>query len=79
MTPDETRATNALAQLKDALAAWNPMRKRYRIGDREMEFNSTADILALIRYWEGELQRATRAARAAAGLPTGGRFYVVPR
>lgn len=75
----EVRASTALESLKTALAAWNPLRKRYRIGDREMEFNSTAEILKLIAYWEGELQRDQNKTKLAAGLAGGGRFYVRAR
>lgn len=48
-------AQKALADARAALAAWQPTKRRYRIGDREMEFNSTADIITLITYWEGQV------------------------
>ena len=50
-----SQAEKALADAKAALATWSPTRRRYRIGDREMEFNSTADIVKLITWWEQQV------------------------
>ncbi len=58
----ETQAQTALAAAKAALAAWNPTRRRYRIGSREMEFHSAAEILQVIKYWEGEVAKEQIAA-----------------
>jgi hypothetical protein len=51
-----SQARKALDDARAALAAFSPARKRYRIGDREMEFNSPADIIKLISYWERQVQ-----------------------
>lgn len=57
-------ARRALDDCRAALAAWNPTRRRYRIGGREMEFQSTADILKLITWWEQQVaQEDPQAAR----------------
>ena len=50
-------ARKALEDARTALAAWNPTRRKYRIGDREMEFASTADIIKLITWWEQQVSR----------------------
>lgn len=49
-------ARKALDQAKAALAAWKPTQRRYKIGEREMEFSSPADIIKLITYWEQQVQ-----------------------
>jgi hypothetical protein len=69
-------ARKALEDAKAALAAWKPTQRRYKIGEREMEFNSTAEIVKAISYWEAEAQREDRAARLAAGLPDRRKSYV---
>jgi enamine deaminase RidA (YjgF/YER057c/UK114 family) len=60
-------ARKALEDARAALAAWNPTRRRYKIGEREMEFNGTADIIKLITYWQQQVdaedQLAGRAER----------------
>lgn len=74
-----TEAQRALADLREALADWNANGgrvKRYKIGTREMEFNSTAEILQRIRYWETVVAREETAALGQHGRPTGGRFYI---
>jgi hypothetical protein len=55
----DTRSTarKALEDLRAALSAWSPLRKRYRIGEREMEFNSPADIIKLITWWEQQVAK----------------------
>lgn len=54
-TDTRSQAEKALADAKAALAAWTPTRRRYRIGEREMEFNSPADIIKLITWWEQQV------------------------
>ncbi len=60
-------ARRALDDARAALAAWNPTRRRYRIGGREMEFQATTDILKLVTWWQqqvdAEEQLAGRAER----------------
>ena len=53
---NRSQARKALDDAKAALAAWSPTRRRYKIGEREMEFNSTADIIKLITYWEAQVK-----------------------
>jgi hypothetical protein len=69
-------ARRALDDARAAFAAWNPTHRRYKIGEREMEFRSVAEIVALISQWEIEVQREERAARLAAGLPDRRKAYV---
>ena len=59
----------ALADAQAALKAWKPTTKRYKINGREMEFNSVAEILQLISYWERQIAKELNASRMAAGLP----------
>lgn len=54
-TDTRSQAERALADLRLALSAWSPLRRRYRIGDREMEFNAPADIIRMITWWEGQV------------------------
>lgn len=71
-----TEAEVALAQAKAALAAWTPTTRSYTIGQRSMTFNSTADIIPIIQYWEREVAKERRAAARASGLDTGRNVYV---
>lgn len=48
-------ARRALDEARTAFYAWNPTQRRYKIGDREMEFNSTGDILKKIKQLEQEV------------------------
>jgi hypothetical protein len=50
-------AERTLADLRKALANFDPMTKSYKIADRERVFSSTAEILQLIKYWENESER----------------------
>ena len=52
-----TLAQKALDDCKAALAAWNPTRRRYRVGEREMEFASSLEIIRQINYWSAEVNR----------------------
>ena len=71
-----TQAEKALDEARAAFAAFSPTRRRYRVGGREMEFASAAEILVQIRFWEGEVERERQTARVAAGKPGGGMFYI---
>lgn len=51
-----TLAHKALDDAKAALAAWKPTQRRYKIGEREMEFNSSAEIIRHITYWEQQVK-----------------------
>ena len=51
-----SQARKALDDAKAAFAAWSPTSRRYKIGDREMEFNAAGDIIKLITYWEQQVQ-----------------------
>ena len=66
-----SQAQRALDDAKAAFAAWTPTQRRYRIADREREFNSPADIIKVIRYWETEVARETGRPQPAGG----GRIY----
>lgn len=52
-----TGAAKALDDARTALYAFNPTRKRYKIGEREMEFNSTAEILKHITFLEQQVAK----------------------
>lgn len=61
--------TRSLARraLDDAQAAYaammeDPTARRFKIGEREREFNSPADILAHITYWESQVAAEERLA-----------------
>lgn len=64
-----SQAQRALDDARAALAAWTPTTKRYRINGREMEFNSPADIIAIVTHWQNEVRRENDAAAMAAGRP----------
>ena len=50
-----SQARRALDDAKAAFAAWSPVQKRYKIADREREFNSPAEILVVLRHWEQQV------------------------
>ena len=57
----------ALDDARAALVAYVPTRRRYKIGEREMEFNSAADVIKHIKFLEGQvLQEDINAGRAVA-------------
>lgn len=60
-----SQALKALEDCRTALASWSPTRRRYKIGEREMEFRSTAEIIQQITYWESQVNRETPGARPA--------------
>jgi hypothetical protein len=68
-TDTRSQAQKALDDAKTALAAWTPTQKRYRIGGREMEFNDSSEIIAIITHWTTEVKREQAAASMAAGRP----------
>ena len=55
---------NSLRKAYKEHAAGRGMTKRYKIKDREMTFNSLADLLKALRWWEQEIPRL----EAAAGI-----------
>ena len=59
-------ARRALDDARTARNAWNPTMRRYRIGDREREFNDVAEIVRLIVQLEREVERED----LLAGRPT---------
>ena len=69
-------AAKALDQARAALAAWTPTTRRYRIGDRELEFSSKADIVGLISYWTTEVAREQRREALAKGMPDPSKAFV---
>lgn len=56
-TDTRTAAQRALDDARTALYQWNPAVKRYRIGEREREFNSVAEIARLITELERQVER----------------------
>jgi hypothetical protein len=60
-----------LDDLMAARAQWASTQgrtRRYKIGDREREFNTAAELDAEIRFWQGQLANELAAERLAAGL-----------
>jgi hypothetical protein len=55
-------ARKALDDARAAFYAFNPAKKRYKIGEREFEFNTAADILVKIHQLEREVQKEDIAA-----------------
>ena len=68
-TDTRSQAQKALDDANAALAAWKPTQKRYRIGGREMEFNSPADIISIISHWTAAVKRERAAQSMADGYP----------
>jgi len=55
-----TDARKALEQAKAAFATYSASAgktRQYTIGGRQMVFNSPADIIKVIRYWEAEVEK----------------------
>jgi hypothetical protein len=72
-TDTRSQARRALDDARAAFAAWSPLQRRYRIADREREFNSPADILVVIRFWEQQVAVEDRVAGRAENI--GRRIY----
>ncbi|MEY2892233.1 MAG: hypothetical protein RJA98_2141 [Pseudomonadota bacterium] len=62
-----TENQRALDDARAAFRSWNPTMRRYKIGEREREFNAVSEILALIRYLEAQVALETGTARPGAG------------
>jgi len=66
-----TVAEKALADAEAALAAYNASRgmvKKYSIGARSMEFNTSSEILEVISYWRLRVANEQTRASIAQGL-----------
>jgi len=75
-----SQAQRALDDYKAAFAAWTPTTRRYRILDREREFNTVGEILTAINYWQVQVDRETAKAQPNSAAATqGGRFYIRAR
>lgn len=75
-TDTRSQAARALADLKTALAAWTPTKRAYTVGDVSMTFNSTADIVGLINFWERIVASENTAAALAVGRVNPNKIYV---
>lgn len=62
----------ALDDARAALRAWDPATRRYKIGEREREFNSVSEIRKLIGLLELEVRREASGCNLG---QTGGRIY----
>lgn len=71
-----SQAEKALADAKTAFAAWTPTQRRYRIGDREMEFAAKAEIVGVVSFWGIQVKRERRAKALAEGRPDPRNTYV---
>jgi enamine deaminase RidA (YjgF/YER057c/UK114 family) len=57
-TDTRSQAVQALESCKTALAdfrAGKGLKRRYKIGEREMEFTSTAEVLREIKFWQNQV------------------------
>lgn len=66
-----TQAAKAVDDLKVAMATFQSTSgrvKSYTIGSRQMEFESTVEIVKMMSYWQGELSREERVKSIAKGL-----------
>lgn len=75
-TDGRSGAEKALDQARAAFAAWTPTTRRYRIGDREHEFSSKAEIVGAINYWATEVARERRREAFAKGLPDPSKAFI---
>lgn len=71
-----TQAEKALTDARTALATWSPTTKRYKIGDREMEFSGRADIVGVVSFWEIQVKRERRSKALGEGRPDPAKTYV---
>ncbi len=74
-----SRAEKALEDAEAALANFQSSGgrvKRYSIGGREMEFDNSGEILAVVSYWKIEVRRERAAAAVAEGRPDPRRIYL---
>lgn len=70
-TDTRTLPRRTYEQLLEARASWaasNGRVRRYKIGDREREFASAAELDREIAFWERQLVAEETAARLAAGI-----------
>lgn len=70
-TDTRSVARRTLADLIAARSTWATTQgrtRRYKIGDREREFASAAELSQEIAFWEGQLAVEDNAARLAQGL-----------
>lgn len=69
-TDTRSLAEKALATCEEALADFREgrgLKRRYKIGEREMEFTSTAEVLQEIRFWQRRVEsEAVQAGRKSA-------------
>lgn len=72
-----TENERALDDALQALREWNPLRKRFRIGEREVEFNTSAEIVAKISLLRSEIRREQATANGQAF--TSGRRRILVR
>ena len=84
-TDARSLAERTLADLMAAKAGWDVSagrQRRYKIGEREMEFNSEADIIQKILFWEGQVAKEQQASNLAKGIRPKNRIltrFVRPR
>lgn len=70
-TDGRSLAQRTLDDLMAAKAGWDVSggrQRRYKIGEREMEFNAESDILQKIFFWESQVAREQQATNLAKGI-----------
>jgi hypothetical protein len=72
----KSQAQTALDAALAAFAAWDGTRKQISINGRAIVFNTPAEIIEVISFWEAEVLRERDAERIAAGLRSPRNVYV---
>lgn len=73
-----TQAEIAYDDAKAALASFNASNgrvKAYTIAGRSMEFDTSADLVALVKFWENEVSKEAAARAKKDGRPNPRRYY----
>lgn len=74
-----SQARKAVDDLRAAMATFQATSgrvKSYTIGTRSMEFETSAEILKMLHFWENELRREESAERLRAGTQMGNKLHV---
>lgn len=71
-----SRVHRAYEAALDALAAWTPTTRKYRINGREMEFSTKADAVGCVHYWQNELAKERRHLALDQGRPDPRKSFV---
>lgn len=73
-----TMAQKAYDDARAALASFQATKgriKAYTIAGRSMEFDSSADLVSIVKFWENEVTKEAAANAKATGRPNPRRYY----